>query len=775
MTWPNDWKLKTCLHLCGAITVLQLMLMILAQTGLDVPGIRQVTGFIFLTFVPGVLLLRSLRIHNINPIEAASYTVGLSLALLMFTGFVINLAVPLIGIKQPLTLYPVTAVLLLETVLLGLAAWLSDRGHVVPAGRRNNSSPNCNSCLFMLAVLLLVILGVLVNELAGNNILLIVSLLVIAAVIILAAFRQFITPDVYPAALFLISLGLLYQTSLMSPYPVGTDIYTEYQYYNMTATNGIWEYALPNSVNSCLSIVILTPVYSLTAGVSGIWIFKAVYPILFSFVPLILFRAFRLQMGDYRSFLAVFFFMAVPTFSLELIGLCRQQVAELFMALFILLLVDRKIDKRPKLALMMIFSISIAVSHYALGFVTFIYMGLLPIFIWIMRSGWFQRIWAYVTDKTGGLPADIKRPAQGDLSLRAIMIPVVFYFIFAITWYSLIASGINFVELGQRGAIQLHSLIDMTHNLFVQATGSGSPGMAAQTDPLINAALGLDFWQASWQGKIFRILQYVTQIFIVAGFLRLLIMPGGLKFRLGYFALSVSSFILLAACLFLPYFASALNTSRWYHVLLLTLSPFCILGGEVIWSLLKSGWQRLRGKHISADTLTASTGALKYITALVLIPYFVFTAGIIYEVTGQQVTDKVDDPYSIALTSYRIDFTGIFKKTDGASAEWLSGLISKSPVTVYCDINSYKMFKLFVLPTSPVIIGDMSREKTLAAESYLYLTSWNMTKGQFVQATMLRPGLRRYAAISDSPGVESVIEHGNCIYGNGGSTLFINR
>ena len=299
--------------------------------------------------------------------------------------------------------------------------------------------------------------------------------------------------------------------------------------------------------------------------------------------------------------------------------------------------------------------------------------------------------------------------------------------------------------------------------------------MARQPDPLISAALGLDFWQSSWQGQVFRVFQYVTQIFIVAGFLRLLIMPRGLKFRLEYLALSVSSMILLAACIFLPYFASALNTSRWYHVLLITLSPFCILGAEAMWSLLKFVWQRLPGKHIAADMVTTGTGTLKYVTAFVLIPYFVFTSGIVYEITGQVVTDRVDDPYSIALSSHRIDFTGIFTRTDGAAAEWLSGLIARSPVTVLCDVNSYKMFKLFLLPTSPVIIDDMSGKKTLVDESYLYLTSWNISSGQVVQASMLRPGLRRYVAISDSPGVKSVMEHGNCIYADGGAVVFVSR
>jgi uncharacterized membrane protein len=209
--------------------------------------------------------------------------------------------------------------------------------------------------------------------------------------------------------------------------------------------------------------------------------------------------------------------------------------------------------------------------------------------------------------------------------------------------------------------------------------------------------------------------------------------------------------------------------------LLITLAPFCILGAEAIWGLLKHLWQKLRRIHISVDTGAGSTGALKYITAFVLIPYFVFTSGIVYELTAQQVTDRVDDPYSIALSSHRIDFTGIFDKTDGAAAEWLSGLINKSPATVYCDINSYKIVKLFLLPGSTVTIGDISGEPALVDSSYLYLTSWNVAKGQIVQATMLRPGLRRYRAISDIPGAESVIERGDRIYSSGGPTIFINR
>jgi len=60
---------------------------------------------------------------------------------------------------------------------------------------------------------------------------------------------------------------------------------------------------------------------------------------IFSLVPLALFHIYRQQIGDNKAFLAAFFFMAVPTFSLEMIALAKQQIAELFFALFLLLLV----------------------------------------------------------------------------------------------------------------------------------------------------------------------------------------------------------------------------------------------------------------------------------------------------------------------------------------------------------------------------------------------------------------------------------------------------
>ncbi|MCX6006505.1 MAG: hypothetical protein NTZ34_04490, partial [Chloroflexi bacterium] len=298
MRWPNDWKIKDCLLLCGGLVLIQGILTSLAAAGLNIPVLRPVVGFIFLTFVPGILLLRILRVHDINIIESMVYSTGLSLTLIMFSGAVINFLLPLFDVKHPVSQFAILAALVIEIVVLMMAAWARDRNYRNSSSQRQRwPSTGINSVLFLLAVLLLMIAGIKISDVTGNNAALIISLLLVALIISLAAFKKFITREIYPFALFVVSLCLLYQTSLMSPYLVGSDIYTEYHYFGDTATAGIWNYTVDNPVNSCLSIVMLAPSYSFMLGIDGIWVFKAVYPILFSFVPLIIFRFMRIQIG----------------------------------------------------------------------------------------------------------------------------------------------------------------------------------------------------------------------------------------------------------------------------------------------------------------------------------------------------------------------------------------------------------------------------------------------------------------------------------------------
>jgi len=763
----NDWGLKKLLTACGFVAALQAGLGLLEQTGFHIPVIQVVNGFVLLTLIPGILLMRILRIHNINIIESMAYSVGLSLGIIMFSGAAINFVLPLIRIDQPLSLYPMLTTLVVEIASLAVFAWFRDRNYVNNIVVRYNILPSLNSVLFLLLLLVLVILGVKVSDLTGSNIILIICLLAIASIIVYAAFNSTIQPGLFPIAIFIISLCLLYQTTLMSPYLVGTDIYVEYGYYLAVVKNGLWNYAVANPVNSCLSITVLAPYYSSLLGISGIWVFKAIYPLLFSLVPLMVYRFFRLQTGANRAFFATIFLMIVPTFSLEMISLCRQQVAEIFFAASILLLVENRLNRIQKVTLLAVFLPCLAASHYTLGTIAVIYFILLLPTVFIMRSRLFINIWEWITTRTGeGLPHYLRQPRTGSLPMKLLLAVFAVFFIFTLIWYSVIASGVNLSTIIAVGHYQVISATQEFNSSVTQLL-SGSPAVQlGDREMLIRTALGLDFMDVSWQGRLFRVFQYLSQLLLILGCLRLLLRPKGLKFVIEFVALSLIGSSILAACIFVPALAGFINTSRWYHINLIILAIYCILGAEFTWYYIQCARQKL---IIRTDRtkLEDSLGSRKFVVLVLLVPYFLFTSGLIYEITGQRVTNVADTPYSIALSSYRLDLAGIMNEQDDAAARWLSERSSPQSQSS-ADVHACRAFLVNGYPGQLAVF----QQDTTALKGYVFLSAWNTYKNEVSFASTGRPGLRDIVEITGYPVLSCMLSQSNIVFRNGGPAIY---
>ncbi len=76
------------------LVVLLIHLFVLASIFFNVPILRQVMVFVYLTFFPGFLLLIALKVEKRDMLEIILLSVGLSIALVMFIGFMINNVVP---------------------------------------------------------------------------------------------------------------------------------------------------------------------------------------------------------------------------------------------------------------------------------------------------------------------------------------------------------------------------------------------------------------------------------------------------------------------------------------------------------------------------------------------------------------------------------------------------------------------------------------------------------------------------------------------------------
>lgn len=123
----NDWEFGKFLKVIIAIQVAMFALMGLAVLGLNIPGLRQVVGFIYLSFVPGVIILRILKIHRLSTIETLLYSVGLSIVFLMFTGVLMNALYPRIGISRPISTIPLTITMGIIILIMCALAYRRDK------------------------------------------------------------------------------------------------------------------------------------------------------------------------------------------------------------------------------------------------------------------------------------------------------------------------------------------------------------------------------------------------------------------------------------------------------------------------------------------------------------------------------------------------------------------------------------------------------------------------------------------------------------------------
>jgi uncharacterized membrane protein len=161
---------------------------------------------------------------------------------------------------------------------------------------------------------------------------------------------------------------------------------------------------------------------------------------------------------------------------------------------------------------------------------------------------------------------------------------------------------------------------------------------------------------------------------------------------------------------------------------------------------------------------------LRFLALGVLIPYFLFTSGFVFEVAKSEVTDVVDIPYSIALSSYRVDIAGVFNRRDGAGADWLVQRLGDEHI-IYADVHSNKL------------LGDRTELRgrrikfpenmgELPPDSYIYFRTWNIDKQEITFWTDI--GLRRPVSF-DKIGLTPIIEARNRIYDNGGAQVLAPR
>ena len=729
----NDWEIKKFLKVVLAIQLAVWGMIGLDAIGLQIPILRQLIGFIYLSFIPGILTLRILKLHKLGNIETILYTVGLSIATLMFTGLFMNTVYPFFGISRPISIMPLIITISMLVLVLCVLCYVRDKDFHDPGfiDVGNILSP---PALFLCLIPFLAIFGTYLMNSHQNNIIQMFLIVIIALIVLLIGFDKFIPKNLYPLAVFVIAISLLFHCSLISGYIIGWDIHVEYYLSNLVITNSIWDSTIPITYNAMLSIVMLAPIFSGICSMSLTWVFKIIYPLLFSLMLLGLYRVFQKQTDDKIAFLSCFFSASFVTFYVGIPQLARQGIAELFLILLILSMIDKNMNKIKRSFLFVVFGVSLAVSHYGLSY---IYMFCL-ISAWLilvlmdspaiqkLTDNFFTKFSRYKSEKLAC------NPVSTNVENRAISSTFVLLFItFTLTWYMYVSSSSAFDTIIHIGDHIVSSIFtDFLNPEAVQ----GLTMMIAEPEPGV-------------LHEVYRVINYLNQIFIVIGCIVLLLKYREMKFESEYAAFSMVNLVILFAAVSVPFFASKLNMTRTYHITLIFLAPFCVIGGITVFRMLS---KVVRG----AWTNRSRRIALKILSVYFVI-FMLYQMGFVYGVAEGNF-------HSILLNS-TVDYPR-FNDQEVLGAKWLTEL--RGDELIYADEYRWLLLGSFEWGQVGIFLVDVDRIR-IPKESYIYFGTRNVMKDEVAVAHT--KGVTR---IHDHINSEDLINDRNKIYANGGAEVY---
>lgn len=716
----NDWNNRTFFLAVQAFQFLFIGAVALDLVGYQIPVAREVLAFLYLTFLPGVLVLKMLRLHNLGTVETTLYSVGLSLGVLMLTGLAANFIYPKLGYVRPFSFWILFLTIIVVVQVLLVIALVADRRYAGP-DPVVTYAPVTPAAPFLMTLPFFAILGTYVRDEYHMVTFLFLLLVLIALVGLAVGFDRFVPASCYPLAVYAIALSLIYHTSLISGYIWGYDIHHELNLVNNVLTPGIWDMTLPYNTNGMLSIVALVPIYSLITSLDPVWVFKIIYPLLFALVPLGLYRAVEKQTNAKIGFLAVFFFVAFFTFYTEMISLARQQIAELFLALTLLAMIDKSMKQGTRAFLMVTFGFAMVVSHYGLAYIYL--LSLVPAWLLLVFS---EHLPAGIQKRFMPMQDEPGRPRK---QIRTLVLPYILIFAaVAYIWYSTVAEGATFAAVAGIGEKIAETLFAETLD---PTTAQGMQILTGQsTTPLHGLA---------------KIVHVATQGLIAVGLFATVLRPGRWRIELEYLAVALVFLLINVAGIFVPFFASSLNTSRLYHITLIILAPFAIIGGIALYETAV--------RLIRAPGRTISVRPAYQALSAFFVVFFLFNSGFIYQVVN-------DSPTSVALET-----TGdkpIFNDKEVTGAKWLISAEAERPI--YVDATRWWLMKGFSPKHQRYLPNNASR---IESRTYLYFGTYNivqdsvrieLTEGAVTTANYVDAG--RY------------IKERNRIYDNAGSIIY---
>jgi uncharacterized membrane protein len=344
--------------------------------------------FPLLLMLPGVLLLRALRVPGSAVAAFPVYVPAASLAVLIASALTVDAVGPLIGVSQPLRTVPLLIGVELSCAVLLVASLRVPESTAIPWRVLYRPVRQC----WPLLIPLVAGAGALRLNNGHSNA---VALLALCACLAAVAWGIARAPRLDNASLtiilYAVSLAVMWAYSLRGDVVYGFDISTEYHALHHTVVGGVWHFSHPGDAYGALPAVTLLPAeLHFLSGVSDLMVLKLLYPAITAMFPAAIFSL-GLRIVERRwAFMAASFIVAQSTFAQELPALARQEIAMIFFIAMLGAIFDTGLGSRPRWVLGAVFGVGMALSHYS---TTYFAIGMLALFLalqWVVS--WFRDV-----------------------------------------------------------------------------------------------------------------------------------------------------------------------------------------------------------------------------------------------------------------------------------------------------------------------------------------------------------------------------------------------
>jgi uncharacterized membrane protein len=632
----------------------------------NIPVLRQITGFIFLTFIPGLMFIYILKLHKLKITEKLVISIGLSISSAMLVGLLINSVFPLFGYMTPLSSNSVLISFNIFVIILSVVAYLRNR--ISFSFNLDNFKLNTKEKAYLLLPCIfpfLATFGMLIMNTTSNNAILILFLIMIVGYIIFLIIKHNVLPiRIYTPAIMLIGLSVILLEALRSNHIIGADIHTEYYIFQQTLLNGRWLIRTTSPLDGCISVSILPTVYQSFLNMNSEYLFKILYAVLFSISPLIVYLISRKYLNPHYSFLAVVFFMSQYYF-LDGESSPRTVIALLFFGLSMLMLLNNGMNNFNRYLLFGIFSTSVILSHYSTSY----------IFLFVMVFSLIIEIIVKRVSKAVKIPKLIHEAADQGNTLsdensynryRINVGIIIFYCIILFIWYALVSKATykSTFDFFSRTLNSIQNIFDL------ESRGSSA------------IIFGSGLSSASAPRLITFFVSWLVIIFVGIGILRIIVQyrktttihpnnrknkditPDFLiqKFESEYVIISFALAFIMGIAVVIPFILVGYDMERVFIQTMFILSPFFIIGGVTIANVFS---KRIR-QYMAY-----------FIILLALLIYFMCNTGVTYQLLG--------DPQVMTLASSGQDYNEMYvHDQETAAAKWISVYANKSD-TVFSD------------------------------------------------------------------------------------------